>query len=66
MDLSHLAWPFFDERHRTLAAQLDEWAQEHVHHGAGDVDAQCRALVRRLGEAGWLRHAVAGLSLIHI
>ncbi len=28
----------------------------------GDVDAQCRALVRALGQAGWLRHVVAGTA----
>jgi alkylation response protein AidB-like acyl-CoA dehydrogenase len=60
MKRTHLAWPFFDDRHRALAEQLDAWAGEHLQHGAGDVDAQCRALVRQLGAAGWLRHAVAG------
>jgi alkylation response protein AidB-like acyl-CoA dehydrogenase len=56
----HLIWPFFEERHRTLAADLEAWAaanlpQAHVR----DVDAQCRALVRQLGQGGWLHHAVA-------
>ena len=31
-----------------------------AHDHGTDVDADCRALVRALGEAGWLRHAVAG------
>ncbi|HEX6703496.1 MAG TPA: acyl-CoA dehydrogenase family protein [Albitalea sp.] len=62
MDRSHLAWPFFDERHRSLANHLDDWAAANLHHGDGDVDAQCRALVRQLGEAGLLRHAVAGIA----
>jgi acyl-CoA dehydrogenase len=56
---AHLALPFFDERHRTLAAALDGWAAQHLqaveHH---DNDAACRALVRALGAAGWLRHCV--------
>jgi alkylation response protein AidB-like acyl-CoA dehydrogenase len=58
-----LAWPFFDERQRTLAHELDAWCAVHlrVDHGA-DVDATCRALVRSLGDAGWLRHAVAGTA----
>src|SRR5256885_8382450 len=60
MDRSHLAWPFFEEPHRELAASIDAWAASHLGHHDGDVDAQCRALVKRLGEAGWLRHAVAG------
>ena len=54
-------WPFFDDTHRALAADLRAWALAHADvHGDGDVDAACRALVRRLGEAGWLRHAVPG------
>lgn len=64
MQRDHLAWPFFDERHRELAAHLGAWAASQL-HGAGhdsDVDAQCRSLVRELGRAGWLRHAVAGIA----
>src|SRR3954466_1559438 len=58
-DTSYLDWPFFEDRHRTLARELDSWAAEHVAgvHGP-DVDAACRTLVRRLGEGGWLQHAV--------
>ncbi|MGA0612877.1 acyl-CoA dehydrogenase family protein [Caldimonas sp. KR1-144] len=58
----HLAWPFFEDRHRAFAKELDAWATQalaHVPHD-GDVDATCKQLVRALGEAGWLRHAVAG------
>lgn len=57
----HLDWPFFEPRHRSLARDLDHWAGAHIHptHGA-DVDAQCRHLVRQLGSAGWLKHAVGG------
>ncbi len=60
-DTRFLDWPFFEPRHRTLAQQLDAWAGNHLaqQHGS-DVDAECRRLVRMLGEAGWLRHAVAG------
>ena len=63
MDLAHLDWPFFDERHRTLAREAAAWAASQGWHAQGepDVDAECRSLVRRLGEAGWLRHAVAGV-----
>ena len=60
-DAAHLDWPFFDDRHRTLARDLDAWAAQHVPHGHGpDVDAECRALVQALGAGGWLRHAVGG------
>jgi acyl-CoA dehydrogenase len=60
-DTRYLDWPFFEPHHRALAREVDAWAAANVagHHGA-DVDAQCKALVRALGSAGWLRHAVAG------
>ena len=60
-DNRYLDWPFFEERHRELARQLEDWATVHVPHGHGpDVDEECRALVRSLGAAGWLKHAVGG------
>ncbi|MFO1337578.1 MAG: acyl-CoA dehydrogenase family protein [Burkholderiaceae bacterium] len=54
--------PFFDAPHRTFAAALDTWAAANVRdvHGDHDLDGTCRRLVRQLGDAGWLRHAVAG------
>ena len=60
-DTRYLAWPFFDAKHSELARALDAWAGANVvgHHGH-DVDAECQALVRALGSAGWLRHAVGG------
>ncbi len=59
-DHSFLAWPFFEPRHAPLAAELDAWAAANLAGAHGkDVDAICRALVRRLGEGGWLHHAVA-------
>jgi acyl-CoA dehydrogenase len=60
--VEHLDWPFFEARHRELAGALDAWCGEHLQHvdPDGDVDEQCRALVARLGAAGWLNHAVAG------
>lgn len=64
MQPDHLDWPFFDARHRELAHSLGDWCAHALADEAhdGDVDAQCRSLVRRLGEAGWLRHAVAGTA----
>jgi len=59
MSLVHLHWPFFEPRHREFAEALDAWAARHVRDRHGDdVDATCRALVRELGAAGWLQHAV--------
>ena len=60
-DTAYLNWPFFQPRHAALARELDAWASEHVSDAHGkDVDAACRGLVRSLGGAGWLGHAVAG------
>jgi alkylation response protein AidB-like acyl-CoA dehydrogenase len=58
---AHLDWPFFEDRHRSFARALDDWARVHVPQDhAADVDAACRALVRDLGAGGWLANAVAG------
>ncbi|QGZ41771.1 2-aminobenzoate-CoA ligase [Pseudoduganella flava] len=60
-DKAYLDWPFFAGEHRALERELDEWARTHLVPGHGsDVDAACRALVRQLGDGGWLRHAVGG------
>ena len=64
-DQRTMRWPFFDERHRQLRAQLQAWSSEHlahVSHDASEVDATCRQLVTQLGQGGWLRHAVAGTA----
>ena len=62
-DKSYLSWPFFEPRHAELERELDAWAAANVRDAHGhDVDAQCRDLVRALGAAGWLRHAVGGTS----
>jgi alkylation response protein AidB-like acyl-CoA dehydrogenase len=53
-----LQWPFFEDPHRELATKLRSWAEEGLPNEQG-VDEQCRALVRALGAAGWLRYAVA-------
>jgi len=62
MDRAHLDWPFFEPAHRALAAKVDEWAEGEAarreHDGAADVDATCRAWVRALGDAGYLRYCV--------
>jgi len=62
-DTRFLNWPFFEDRHRTLAHELDAWAAANIPHTHGaDVDAECRALVKSLGAGGWLRHAVGGVE----
>ena len=58
-DKSYLAWPFFNTAHAQLEQSLDAWAAQHVAHAHGpDVDQACRTLVRQLGDAGWLEHAI--------
>ncbi len=60
-DTRHLDWPFFAPKHAALARELDAWATANVADAHGsDVDAECRSLVRALGGAGWLAHAVGG------
>ena len=54
-----LSWPFFDDGHRRFAAALAPFADTTL---AGlphaDVDAACRARVKALGEAGFLKAVV--------
>ncbi|KMW58258.1 Acyl-CoA dehydrogenase [Candidatus Rhodobacter oscarellae] len=58
MDRSFLNWPFLEDRHRALAAEVEAFAARvSVDHG--DVDAACRALVASLGEAGIAAHSGA-------
>src|SRR5688572_19523586 len=60
--MAHLAWPFFDDRHREFARELRAWAAAEiaplVAHESTDVDADFRKLVQTLGRGGWLRYAV--------
>ena len=53
-------WPFFTDAHRALAADLLAWTVRELADAPenADVDAACRALVRQLGTAGWLRYTV--------
>ena len=62
-DTSFLDWPFFEERHRKLARDLEAWASAHLaeSHDA-NIDEACRKLVRELGSAGWLKYAIGGTA----
>ena len=57
-DVSFLAWPFFDDRHRDLRAALATWCENHDFPHSDDVDSDCKSLVADLGAAGWLRNCV--------
>lgn len=56
--MSHLAWPFFEPRHRKLAGDLAIWCENALPSPGGDLDADCRALVSALGAAGVLKLTV--------
>ena len=59
MDTSFLEWPFLGEAHRGVVAEAEAWgAGARPHGNDADVDAECRALARSMGEAGLLRHCV--------
>jgi len=59
-DRSFLSWPFFDERHRELARDLADWSAANLAgRYAENLDDECRALVRELGAAGFLKLTVS-------
>jgi acyl-CoA dehydrogenase len=55
-DKTFLGWPFFDERHRAIAAGIESWCAANLPIDQADPDAACRDLVHRLGREGWLKH----------
>ena len=58
-DKSFLSWPFFEPRHRDVAAKLQRWCEDELPEPTGDLDEDCRTLVRELGSAGFLKLCVA-------
>ena len=58
--MTDLGWPFFEERHRELARDLEDWCSDNLTgRYAEDLDSECRSLVRELGAAGFLKLTVA-------
>ncbi|WP_417481741.1 acyl-CoA dehydrogenase family protein [Maricaulis sp.] len=61
-DRSYLDWPFLDDSHRELATLAGGWAEgrfgTHGFAAHEDVDADCRAIRKALGEAGLTRYCV--------
>jgi acyl-CoA dehydrogenase len=58
-DTSFLHWPFFDSSHRELSDRLEIWCEAELPiPPGGDVDSECCALVRKLGDGGWLRYCI--------
>jgi acyl-CoA dehydrogenase len=58
-DRSHLSWPFYDPRHRTLADELERWCETKLGEASCDLDNECRSLVAQLGAAGFLKLCVS-------
>ncbi len=59
-----LDWPFFDTRHRQIARELETWAAANlIASHSDDVEAEVRALVAKLGEAGFLGLTIADGAL---
>lgn len=56
MDRSFLQWPFFEERHRKLAPEIERWCAANLPVDHADVAAACKGLVKKLGADGWLLH----------
>ena len=65
---AHLAWPFFDEQHRTFKSNLQKWTEQqfaglHGHDESREaIDRECVSLVKALGQGGWLNPAIAGMA----
>lgn len=65
-DRSYLRWPFLDDKHRSYANDLKQWAQTSVSslidhadlYDRSSLDDACKKLVSELGTAGWLRSVV--------
>jgi acyl-CoA dehydrogenase len=54
-----LSWPFFDEHHRRFAAEIARWAETALPKlPHGNVDEACRARVKALADAEFLKAVV--------
>jgi len=59
-----LLWPFFADEHRAFAHALATWlTSASLYDDERDPDTACRANVRALGDAGWLRNCIAPLDV---
>lgn len=51
-------WPFFDASHEDLARRVQAWNADNHDLSHPDMHSECRAMVRSLGAAGLIDHAV--------
>ena len=64
-DTTFLNWPFFDESHRIFASELTTWAKQEIaplenedHHSNEILDSSFKNIIKKLGEAGWLKYTI--------
>ncbi len=63
-DATYLSWPFFEDHHRQLVKDLEQWCSQELSHVVeapefhDDIDASCRLLLKMLGAAGFTRYAI--------
>ena len=60
-DQSFLNWPFFEDKHRVLALELENWAKSELTEyssAPANVDLACQELVQKLADGGWLDYCV--------
>jgi len=58
VDRSFLHWPFFEAGHADFYDRFDDWVGRNLGGlDHSDLDACCRTVANRLGEAGWLLHS---------
>lgn len=55
---AHYHWPFYEASDPPLAREIDQWARSRrdlLDPPGADHHAACRAIVRQLGQDGWLK-----------
>lgn len=60
-DQSFVNWPFFEDKHRVLALELENWAKSELTEyssAPANVDLACQELVQKLADGGWLDYCV--------
>jgi len=64
-DTTYLDWPFFDKTHREFAADLTTWAKKEIaphenddHRTNDALDNSFKNIIKKLGEAGWLKYTI--------
>lgn len=59
VERADLDWPFFGPKHSAVAQEFSTWCAANPVDTDGDLDSECRRLVKSLGDAGLLELCVA-------